>query len=207
MVGWYRNHPQRGNIINDSRNGTRKLVISQTKYPRIKKFTYLMWDVPWMRLWFKSRFSKLDKLAIDGGITPVKLLFRRFKCKTLSNLPNHEGISPFKKLKLKSMSFRRLNRPNSLGKWSWKLLRLKLRETRNDRFPNCGGMVPVRPMLERSKTLTLWCLAAQETPTQLQTELLVVQLLWGSVIWCLNARRACWSVVRFLTIMAWLTMK
>lgn len=48
---------------------------------------------------------------------------------------------------------------------------------RKDRFPKCDGMVPTRPMPVRFKTATLRFLDPQVTPIQLQTDVLVDQLV------------------------------
>ena len=47
-----------------------------------------------------------------------------------------------------------------------------LRETRKEKFSGCGGILPVRPMLETFKAVTLWWREPQVIviPTCLQTE-------------------------------------
>lgn len=67
-------------------------------------------------------------------------------------------------------------------------------ERRNERFPSCGGTVPVRPMSEILSAITLWRRESQVTPIQLQTEVTVDQLVdnmfLGSEIWDFRERSA-----------------
>lgn len=58
-----------------------------------------------------------------------------------------------------------------------KLLELMSKTRRNVRFPRWGEMVPVRPKPEISRVVTLRCLMPQETPIQLQMEVLIDQFL------------------------------
>lgn len=102
-------------------------------------------------------------------------------------------MPPLKLLLLKSMDFNLSNWANSRGTMTEKLLLLMWRETRKDRFPKCGGMVP-------SKDVTLWCRELQVFPIQLQIGVELDQFgpmtFWGSLkIWNFRARRAEWSVV------------
>ena len=147
------------------------------------------------------------------GIVPLNRLLLAYNSRSLGKNQNHDGNTPEKEFDPKLTTCNRRKEANSLGREPWKLLFSKDKWERNDRFPTCGAMVPVRPMCERFKAVTLRCLAPQVMPIQLQTEVEVDQLvaknLWGSsVIWALRARRADWSVVMLvLTATAKLTIK
>lgn len=113
------------------------------------------------------KVSSIDKLHKDSGIRPEKLLFMSCKCCSLCKLSIFAGICPMKLLKFRWTEFIRYKLANSRGIWPWKLLLLISIETRKERLPMCGGMVPIRDKLGRCKVTTLWWRMLQETPIQL----------------------------------------
>ncbi|KAL8482286.1 hypothetical protein ACS0TY_028447 [Phlomoides rotata] len=91
--------------------------------------------------------------------------------------PNHDGISVEAKELIPTFnSFKRRKLESSEGIKPVKLLELKSKERRNVKFPRCGGIVPPRWKPETFKAVTRRCLVPQETPIQLQMEILEDQL-------------------------------
>lgn len=111
------------------------------------------------------------------------------------------------KLWLKSRNFNRCNRNNDCGNSPVKPLPWRLRLTRNERFPSCGEIVPLSPILLRFKVWTLpWC-SSHVTPTQVHKEEDVDQLwtigfLGSKVMEDLKARSDDSSVVMFFLLLA-----
>ena len=147
----------------------------------------------------KPKVSSIDMLPMERGMVLVKLLFPRNKFWSLFKFPKLGGICPLKRLYCRLLDCKLVNWSTSTGTGQWKLFLLRSRETRKERFPRSGGMVPLRPKLERSKAMTLCCWALQETPIHSQKEVLVDQLpanTWcgSSVIWAFKASSEDWSV-------------
>ncbi|KAH0696995.1 hypothetical protein KY290_014426 [Solanum tuberosum] len=107
---------------------------------------------------------------MENGIEPLSLLLTKTNTFSLSRLPKSAGISPLKLLFARFITFNRRKRDKSRGRSPWKLLLLRSSETRNERFPNCGGMFPRMFKLDTFSALTLWWREPQVTPIQSQTE-------------------------------------
>ncbi|KAL8482268.1 hypothetical protein ACS0TY_028430 [Phlomoides rotata] len=111
------------------------------------------------------------------GIVPENVLLFRYRCSSRDRRPNHDGISVDAKELISTFnSFMRRKLESSEGIEPVKLLELKSKDRRNVKFLRCGEMVPLRWNPETFKAVTRRCLVPQETPIQLQTEILEDQL-------------------------------
>ena len=104
---------------------------------------------------YKDNVSSFDKFPRVDEIKPVKLLSYKNKLWSLLKEPNHDGISPLKLLLPKFKYFSRFKLANSTGKGPWKLLLPMSSQARKDKFPRWGWMVPVRPIPEKFRAVTL----------------------------------------------------
>ena len=113
---------------------------------------------------------KVDTLQIAGGITPVNELFACDRYWRFWKELNQEGTFPLRLLMVKFRTFNLPKWDSPSGNSPWKLFLIKSMEIRNERFHTWGWIVPVRPMFEILRAITLWWRELQVTPIHWQTE-------------------------------------